>query len=129
MMITEYYPRGEVQKLEQELWNLTVQNSDIDTYISRFNELSLLCPSMITSEGKKVERFIWGLTPPIQGNVIASKPKTYDSAKRLDKKLYDHNDKKSTKTIEGESKQYRWSKKKWGNKRKRWQDEGPSKRP
>ncbi|XP_023750156.1 uncharacterized protein LOC111898487 [Lactuca sativa] len=67
MLLAEYYPWGEIQKLEQELWNLTVQNSDIDTYITRFSELSLLCPGMITSEGKKIERFIWGLTAQIQG--------------------------------------------------------------
>ncbi|CAH1451841.1 unnamed protein product [Lactuca virosa] len=129
MLIAEYCPRGEVQKLEQELCNLTVQNSDIDVYISRFNELVLLYPGMITSEGNKVERFIWGLTPPIQGNVIASKPETYDSAKRLAKKLYDHDDKKSTKATEGESKQEGGNKKNWDNKRKGRQNSGPSKKP
>ena len=38
---------------------------------------------MITFEGEKVEHFIWGLTPPIQGNVIAANPSTFDSAKHL----------------------------------------------
>ncbi|KAL7616236.1 hypothetical protein Lser_V15G04375 [Lactuca serriola] len=55
MLMVEYSPRGEVHKMEQELWNLTVRNSDIDAYISRFSELTLLCPDMITSEGKKIE--------------------------------------------------------------------------
>ncbi|KAL7587651.1 hypothetical protein Lser_V15G40250 [Lactuca serriola] len=94
MLLAEYCPRGEIQKLEQELWNITVQNSDIDVCITRFSELSLLCPGMITSEKKKIERFIWGLTAPIQGNVIAANPTTYDSAKRLAKKLYDHGNKR-----------------------------------
>lgn len=42
MMLDEYCPRDELQKLEQELWNLTVQNSDIEAYIARFNELARL---------------------------------------------------------------------------------------
>ena len=58
MMLAEYCLGGEIQKMEQELWNLTVQNSNITAYISRFSELSLLCPGMITLEGKKIDRFI-----------------------------------------------------------------------
>ncbi|XP_023753313.1 uncharacterized protein LOC111901659 [Lactuca sativa] len=118
MMLAEYCLRGEIQKMEQELWNLTIQKSDIDAYISRFSELSLLCPRMITSEGKKIERFIWGLIAPIQGNVIAANPNTYDSAKRLAKKLYDHGNKKGAKTGEAEVKKEGENKKGKNNKRK-----------
>ena len=118
MLMAEYFPRGEIQKMEQELWDLTVRNSDIDAYISRFSELSLLCPGMITSEGKKIERFIWGLTSPIQGNVIAAKPETFDSAKRLAKKLYDHNNKKGEKPADSEGKKEKDNKKGKDNKRK-----------
>ncbi|KAL7583922.1 uncharacterized protein LOC111918058 [Lactuca sativa] len=118
MMLAEYCPRGEIQKMEQELWNLTVQNSNIDAYISRFNELSLLCPGMITLEEKKIERFIWGLTEPIQGNVIAENPKTFDSAKRLAKKLYDHGNKKGAKIVVAEVKKEEENKKGKNNKRK-----------
>ena len=39
MLMVEYFPRREIQKMEQELWNLTVQNFDIDSYISMFSEL------------------------------------------------------------------------------------------
>ena len=63
-----------------------------------------MCPGMITSEGKKIERFIWGLNTPIQGNVIAANQETYDSAKRLAKKLYDHGNKKGAKAGETEGK-------------------------
>ena len=73
---------------------------------------------MITSEGKKIERFIWGLTSPIQGNVIAADPETFDSAKRLAKKLYDHNKKKGEKSVETEVKKENDSKKGKNNKRK-----------
>ncbi|XP_023732727.1 uncharacterized protein LOC111880524 [Lactuca sativa] len=72
MLLAEYCPHGEIQKLEQELWNLTVQNSDIEAYIARFIELTLLCPGMITSEGKKIERFIWGtlLQPTLKHLIV-----------------------------------------------------------
>ncbi|KAL7596135.1 hypothetical protein Lser_V15G31193 [Lactuca serriola] len=128
MMPTEYCPRGEIQKMEQELWNLTIQNSNIDVYISRFSDLSLLCPRMITSEEKKIERFIWGLTEPIQGNVIAANPKTFASAKRLAKKLYDHGNKKSAKTVVAEAKKVEENKKGKNNKRKGKQNSELSKK-
>ncbi|XP_023743775.1 uncharacterized protein LOC111891938 [Lactuca sativa] len=129
MMLAEYCPRGEIQKLEQELWNITVQNSDIEAYIARFSELALLCLGMITSEGKKIERFIWGLTPLIQGNMITANPKTFDNAKHLAHKLYDHGNKKGTKTTETEANKEESNKKNSGSKRKRGQSSGSSKKP
>ena len=83
LMPTEYCPRGEMQKLEHELWNLKMKCSDIGAYTARFCDLALLCPGMVTSESKKIERYIWGLTPPTQGNVLATRHLTFDSAKYL----------------------------------------------
>lgn len=105
--------------MEQELSNLIVQNSDIDTYITRFIELSLMCARMISLEGMKIARFIWGLTSLIQGNVIAANPETFDSAKRLAKKLYDHNNKKGSKAKESEDKKEVEGKKKDDNRKGR----------
>ncbi|XP_023757311.1 uncharacterized protein LOC111905823 [Lactuca sativa] len=73
---------------------------------------------MNSSERKKIERFIWGLTSPIQRNVIAAKPETFDSDKRLAKKLYDHNNKNSRKPAEVEGKKEDDNKKGKNNKRK-----------
>ncbi|CAH1422256.1 unnamed protein product [Lactuca virosa] len=83
---------------------------------------------MITSEGKKIERFIWGLTPPIEGNVIAANPETFDSAKRLAKKLYEHNNKKGEKAGETESKKENDNKKGKNNNRKGRQGSESSKK-
>ena len=96
----------------------TVQNTDIDAYISRFSELSLLCSGMITSEGKKIEIFNWRFTSPIQRNVIDANPATYDSVKRLVKKLYDHGNKKGAKVWEIEVKKEGGNKKGKNNKQK-----------
>ncbi|XP_052620971.1 uncharacterized protein LOC122194852 [Lactuca sativa] len=52
------------------------------------------------------------------GNVIAAKPETFDSAKRLVKKQYDHNHKKGEKPAETEDKKENDNKKGKNNKRK-----------
>ena len=34
--------KGEVQKLEQELWELTTNDSDIEAYTTKFSDLAIL---------------------------------------------------------------------------------------
>ena len=58
LMLEEYCPRGEVQKLEQELWELKMVGSDIVTYTDRFCDLGALFPRMVTPESKKIKRYI-----------------------------------------------------------------------
>lgn len=82
-MIKEYWPREEMKKLEQELWSLEMKEADIAASTNYFYDLSTLCPRMVTLEYKKIERYIWGFPQPIQGLVTASKPTTYDIAKRV----------------------------------------------
>ncbi|XP_071739409.1 uncharacterized protein [Rutidosis leptorrhynchoides] len=82
-MIDEYYPRNEIQRLETELWNLKLQGTDISGYTNRFLELALMCPTMVTPEYKRVERYIWGLSKDIQGNVLSSKPETIQNVIRM----------------------------------------------
>nr|GEY30220.1 hypothetical protein [Tanacetum cinerariifolium] len=65
-------PRNEVQKMETELWNLTVKVNDLTACIQRFQELILLCTRMVPDEEDIVERFIGGLPDNIQRNVIAA---------------------------------------------------------
>ena len=86
----KYCPRGEFQKLEEELWSLTMKNSDIVAYTARFSDLVILCPGMVPTESKKVVRFIWSLSPQIQGNVIDAKPLIFYSAKNLAQTLVNH---------------------------------------
>nr|GEW86446.1 putative reverse transcriptase domain-containing protein [Tanacetum cinerariifolium] len=66
-----YCPRNEVQKMEIELWNLTVKGNDLTAYTQRFQGLILLCTRMVLDEEDRVERFIGGLPDKIQGNNIA----------------------------------------------------------
>ena len=128
MMIEEYCPRGEVQKLEQELWNLTMKDSDIEAYTAIFSDLAILCLGMITPESKKVERYIWGLSPQIQLNVLASNPTTFDSAKRLAQRLVDHGVQKGIMTPVTEQKKGNDNKRNSGNKRKGQQNQESAKK-
>nr|GEZ45580.1 reverse transcriptase domain-containing protein [Tanacetum cinerariifolium] len=47
MMAKVYYPRNKIQKLENELWNLTVKDNDVVGYTQCFQELALLCPKKV----------------------------------------------------------------------------------
>nr|GEV04610.1 hypothetical protein [Tanacetum cinerariifolium] len=58
IMITEYCPRNEVQKMEQELWNLNLMGDDISGYTNCFHELAALYPTMVTPEYNKIARYI-----------------------------------------------------------------------
>ncbi|GJU78198.1 reverse transcriptase domain-containing protein [Tanacetum coccineum] len=64
-MTNKYCPRNEMKKLEVELWNLKVKESD------------------------KVERYVVGLPNMIQGSVVASKPKTMQEATEIASELMD----------------------------------------
>ncbi|GKF27666.1 reverse transcriptase domain-containing protein, partial [Tanacetum coccineum] len=46
MMMVKYCPRGEIKKLEIEIWNLKVKGTDITSYTLRFQELALMCGRM-----------------------------------------------------------------------------------
>nr|GEY65168.1 reverse transcriptase domain-containing protein [Tanacetum cinerariifolium] len=89
LMIEVYCPRNEVQKMETELWNLTVKGNDLTAYTQRFQELILLCTIMVPNEEDRVERFIGGLPDNIQGNVITANPARLQDAIRIPNQLMD----------------------------------------
>ncbi|GJW04539.1 putative reverse transcriptase domain-containing protein [Tanacetum coccineum] len=50
-LITKVYcPRNEIQKMESELWNLTVKNNNLAAYTQRFQELTMMCTKMVPEE-------------------------------------------------------------------------------
>ncbi|GJW29635.1 reverse transcriptase domain-containing protein [Tanacetum coccineum] len=61
LMTKLYCPRNEIQKMETELWNLTVKNNDLAAYTQRFQELTMMCTKMVPEEEDRVEKFIGGL--------------------------------------------------------------------
>ncbi|GKB55133.1 putative reverse transcriptase domain-containing protein [Tanacetum coccineum] len=80
MITDKYCPRGEIKKLEIELWNVKVKESD------------------------EVEKYVSGLPDMIQGSVMASKPKKMQDAIEFATELMDQ------KIRPGEKKPYEGSK-------------------
>ncbi|GJY71793.1 reverse transcriptase domain-containing protein [Tanacetum coccineum] len=56
MMIEEFCPSHEMQKLETELWNHVMVGASHAAYTDRFHELARLVPHLITPESKMIER-------------------------------------------------------------------------
>ncbi|GJZ28908.1 putative reverse transcriptase domain-containing protein [Tanacetum coccineum] len=83
MMREEFCPSEKIQRMEVELWNLRVKDSNISAYTQRFNELVLLCPEMVPSEKKKVEAYLRGLPENIKGETTSSKPVVLNEAVRM----------------------------------------------
>ncbi|GKC34091.1 reverse transcriptase domain-containing protein [Tanacetum coccineum] len=88
-MTDKYCPRGEMKKLEVELWNLKVKGTDVIGYNQQFQELALLCVRMFPEESDKIERYVGGLPDMIHGSVVASKPKTMQEAIEIATELMD----------------------------------------
>ncbi|GJT76754.1 reverse transcriptase domain-containing protein [Tanacetum coccineum] len=89
LMTEVYCPRNEIQKMETELWNLTMKNNDLTAYTQRFQELTMMCTKMVPEEEDRVEKFIGGLPDNIQGNVIAAEPTRLQDAVRIANNLMD----------------------------------------
>ncbi|GJW96158.1 putative reverse transcriptase domain-containing protein [Tanacetum coccineum] len=69
MMTVKYCPRGEIKKLERELWNLKVKGTDVASYTLHFQELALMCRRMFHEESEEVEKYVGGLPDMIRGNM------------------------------------------------------------
>nr|GFA43070.1 putative reverse transcriptase domain-containing protein [Tanacetum cinerariifolium] len=100
MITDKYCPKGEIQKLEFEYWNLKVKGIDLLNYNHRFQELALMCDRMFPKESAKVERYMGGLPDIIHGSVKASKPQSMQEAiefatEMMDKKMLNHTERKA----------------------------------
>ncbi|GJW57562.1 putative reverse transcriptase domain-containing protein [Tanacetum coccineum] len=89
MMTDKYCPRGEIKKIETEMWNLKVKGTDVVAYNRRFQQLALMCARMFPEEVDKIEKYIGGLPDMILGSVKASKPKTMQEAIEFSTDLMD----------------------------------------
>ncbi|GJV51932.1 putative reverse transcriptase domain-containing protein, partial [Tanacetum coccineum] len=61
-------------------WTLTLKGDDIEAYSNRFHELVLMCPELVSTESKKIEKYIRGFPERIKGNITSSKPATLHEA-------------------------------------------------
>ncbi|GJT69013.1 putative reverse transcriptase domain-containing protein [Tanacetum coccineum] len=86
MMTGKYYPRNEIKKLEMEIWDLKVKESN------------------------KIEKYVGGLPDMIHGSVVASKPKTMQEAveiatELMDKKIHTFADRQTENKIKQDNNQ------------------------
>ncbi|GJW72687.1 hypothetical protein Tco_0129604 [Tanacetum coccineum] len=56
------------------------EGDDIEAYSNRFHELVLMCPELVSTESKKIEKYIRGFPERIKGNITSSKPATLHEA-------------------------------------------------
>ncbi|XP_022032496.1 uncharacterized protein LOC110933590 [Helianthus annuus] len=89
ILLKEYCPCSEIQKIETDFLNLTMEDLNARAYTSRFNNLARLVPRMVTPEYVKIDRYILGLSPRIRSMVTSAKPTTYLKATTLAKSLAD----------------------------------------
>ncbi|GJU64720.1 putative reverse transcriptase domain-containing protein [Tanacetum coccineum] len=89
MMTGKYCPRGEIKKLETQMWNLKVKGTDVMSYNQRIQELVLMCDRMFLEESDVVEKYVGGLPDMLHGSVKASKTKTMQEAIEIATKLVD----------------------------------------
>ncbi|GJR73068.1 reverse transcriptase domain-containing protein, partial [Tanacetum coccineum] len=114
LMTAEFCLIEEIQRLENELWNLKVKEYDIVAYTQRFNELALMCPRMVEPERVKVDAYIRGLTDNIKGEVTSSKPANLSEAVRMAHKLMEQKSQaRNERILEG--KKRKWENHQGGN--------------
>ncbi|KAI3695636.1 hypothetical protein L1987_78635 [Smallanthus sonchifolius] len=89
IIIEEFCPSNEMKKLEIELWDLTHDSGESEAYTTRFHELCILVPHLVTPLTRMIDRYIGGLPPQIRGTVMGSSPSTLEAAIRLSASLTD----------------------------------------
>ncbi|GJS76859.1 putative reverse transcriptase domain-containing protein [Tanacetum coccineum] len=89
MMIQEFCPSHEIQKLESELWNHAMVGAGHAAYTDRFHELARLVPHLVTPESRMIKRYVYGLALQIRGMVAATEPKTIQKVVQISGALTD----------------------------------------
>ncbi|KAJ0714645.1 putative transcription factor interactor and regulator CCHC(Zn) family [Helianthus annuus] len=83
LMMKEFCPRHEIRVLEREFDDLKQESGEHRAYTDRYEELSLLCPNMVTPLDKAIEKYIDGLPDSVQDIVTGSNPTTVRQAIEL----------------------------------------------
>nr|GFC53165.1 reverse transcriptase domain-containing protein [Tanacetum cinerariifolium] len=89
VMTDKYYPRGEIKKLEVEMWNIKVKGTDVVGYNQHFQELVLMCDRMFLEESDMIKKYVGGLPDMIHESMMATKPKIMQDAMEFATELMD----------------------------------------
>ena len=87
----EFLPESVRQKRAYEFERLTYATcGTIDEYASRFLELSMYAPGLVTTEQQRIDRFIYGLPTDIHNNLVGqphvSLTDVIDRARRIEER-------------------------------------------
>ncbi|GKE09947.1 putative reverse transcriptase domain-containing protein, partial [Tanacetum coccineum] len=100
MMIQEFCPSHEMQKLESELWNHAMVGAGHAAYTDRFHELARLVPHLVTPESRMIERYISGaLTDEAVRNGTIKKVEKRGNVGEPSKDRNGRDDNKRTRTV------------------------------
>ena len=105
LMKKEFCPRSEIRALENEFYYLKQDSGENRAYTDRFEQLSLLCPTMVTPLDRAIEKYIDGLPDPVQDIVTGSQPATLREAKELAAILIDSQVRKGKLFRQGDKRQ------------------------
>ncbi|GKC63610.1 reverse transcriptase domain-containing protein [Tanacetum coccineum] len=97
----EFCPSNEMQKLETELWNHTMVRAGHVAHTDRFHDLARLVPHLVTPEGKRIERYMYGLALQIhvgRNGSIKKNPKKRGNGGEPSKDRNVRDDNKRTRT-------------------------------
>ncbi|KAD2805506.1 hypothetical protein E3N88_38883 [Mikania micrantha] len=83
LLVEQFCPHHELKKLEAKMWSLAQDSGENIRYTTRFHELCILVPHMVTPLSRKIEKYIEGLPLVIRGNVMGSNRTTLETAIHL----------------------------------------------
>ncbi|GJR45876.1 putative reverse transcriptase domain-containing protein [Tanacetum coccineum] len=92
MMTTEYCPATEIEKMEQELWTLTLKGDDIEARAYVVVENPQQNPNVVTGTFLLNDHYACILPEGIKGNIFSSKPATLHEANQTWPALVDQSD-------------------------------------
>ncbi|GKD11745.1 hypothetical protein Tco_1196152 [Tanacetum coccineum] len=94
MMTDKYCPKGEIKKIESQMWDLKVKGTDVVAYSRRFQKLALMCSRMFPEEIDKIEKYIGGLPDMIHGS--AESKRKYDDLSKNNQNQQQQNKRQNT---------------------------------
>ncbi|GKC96611.1 putative reverse transcriptase domain-containing protein, partial [Tanacetum coccineum] len=68
LLVKEFCPSNEMEKLESELWNHKMVGANHAGYTDRFHELAKLVPHLVTPESSRIKKYIAGCGTLTKGN-------------------------------------------------------------
>nr|GEX79920.1 putative reverse transcriptase domain-containing protein [Tanacetum cinerariifolium] len=81
MITSKYYPRGKIQKLESEFWNLKVKGLDMLNYNHRFQELALIVKALKPQSMQEAIKFA---TKMMDKKMLTNAERQADQKRKLD---------------------------------------------